>query len=146
MKIISAKLKHVDQLIPLFNGYRMFYNQASNPEAAELFLTERFKNKDSVIFIAIDDANNALGFTQLYPTFSSVSLQRSYILNDLFVLKKSRGIGVGESLMNHAKIFAIEKNSRGLTLETDKNNPAQKLYERLGWKKDTEVLHYTWEI
>ncbi len=47
--------------------------------------------------------------------------------------------------MNHAKQYAINQNSKGLTLETSIDNPAQKLYERLGWKKDSDVFHYTWE-
>jgi len=146
MKIISATIENIDQLVPLFDKYRIFYKQSSDPEAARKFLIERLNKKESVIFIAVDTHKNVLGFTQLYPVFSSVSLQRAYILNDLYVTDKSRGKGIGEALMNHAKKFAIEKNSKGLTLETHKNNPAQKLYERLGWKKDIHVLHYTWEI
>jgi GNAT superfamily N-acetyltransferase len=66
-------------------------------------------------------------------------------LNDLFVHPKYRGKGIGKVLMNHTKKFALNKNSKGLTLETSIYNPAQRLYERLGWKKDTDVFHYTWE-
>ena len=72
-------------------------------------------------------------------------MQRTYILNDLFVKKDARGNRVGEGLLEHAKKFAKEVGSKGLTLETDLDNPAQKLYERLGWSKDTH-LHYTWEL
>ena len=35
-------------------------------------------------------------------------------------------------------------NFKGLALETAKANPAQRLYEKLGWKKDLEHLHYFW--
>jgi GNAT superfamily N-acetyltransferase len=146
MKIIQTTISSLDQLVPLFNSYRIFYKQASNPEAARNFLTERLQKKDSVIFLALDNSGQGLGFTQLYPSYSSVSMQRTYILNDFFVAAEARGKGVGEALMNRAKDFAIVKGSKGLTLETDHDNPAQKLYERLGWKKDTEVFHYTWEV
>lgn len=146
MKVIQASLENLKQLVPLFDGYRIFYKQPSNIKAARTFLTERLSKKDSIIFIALDNNENALGFTQLYPSFSSVKMQRTYILNDLYVLEKARGQGVGEALMEKAKGFAIANNSRGLTLETDFDNPAQKLYERLGWIRDSKVFHYTWEI
>ncbi len=146
MKITRATLHDLDKLTPLFDGYRMFYKQRSNLEAARNFLSERFKKNDSIIFLALDENENGLGFTQLYPSFSSVAMQRTYILNDLYVTSESRGKGVGEALMTRAKSFAIQEGCRGLTLETAHDNPAQKLYERLGWKKDTHVFHYTWEI
>jgi GNAT superfamily N-acetyltransferase len=145
MKTIIASISNIDQLIPLFDGYRVFYKQKSDPEAARNFLEERFAKNDSVIFLCLDASEKGLGFTQLYPSFSSVSLQRTYILNDLFVASEARKKGVGEALMEHAKQFAQANGSKGLTLETDIDNPAQKLYKKLGWKKDVNVNHYTWE-
>ncbi len=144
MKIIKATIENLDQLIPLFEGYRKFYNQLPNPEVAYKFLSERFKKNDSILFMAFNKNKNAIGFTQLYPTFSSVTMQQTYILNDLYVVPNMRGNKVGENLLNHAKQFTIKNNCKGLTLETDIDNPAQKLYERLGWEEDTNVLHYTW--
>lgn len=146
MQIIRATIDNLDILVPLFDGYRVFYNQKSNPEAARKFLNERFQKEDSVIFLATASDGLGLGFTQLYPSFSSVSMQRTYILNDLFVSSEARKKGIGEALMERAKLFAKNEGSKGLTLETAIDNPAQKLYERLGWKKDAHVNHYTWEI
>lgn len=146
MKIIQASLFNLEQLIPLFDDYRVFYKQDSNLQAARKFLNERFKNNDSVIFLAMASDGTGLGFTQLYPSFSSVSMQRTYILNDLYVISEVRKTGIGEALMEAAKQFAITSGSKGLTLETDIDNPAQKLYQKLSWKKDTEVNHYTWEV
>ena len=144
MKIIKASIENLDQLLPLFEGYRAFYKQPPSPDLARDFLKDRFLKNDSILFMAFNDVEIAIGFTQLYPTFSSVSMQQTYILNDLYVDTIKRGNKVGEKLLNHAKQFAIKNNCKGLTLETDLDNPAQKLYERLDWKKDTNVLHYTW--
>ncbi len=146
MKIKLASPDHLEQLVQLFNDYRIFYKQDPDKKAAKRFLMDRFLNKDSVLIMAFNEQDIALGFMQLYPIFSSVSMQRSYILNDLYVDSTQRGNGIGEALMTFAKQFAITNQSKGLTLETAINNPAQKLYERLGWKKDTDVLHYTWEV
>lgn len=145
IKIIQATIENIKQLVPLFDGYRTFYKQESDVAAAEDFLSARFYKNDSVIFMAINEHNQATGFTQRYPSFSSVSMQRTFILNDLFVAENFRKKGLGEALMETAKEFARDKNAKGITLETDINNPAQHLYERLQWKQDNKVLHYTWE-
>ncbi|MGK0386977.1 MAG: ribosomal protein S18 acetylase RimI-like enzyme [Patiriisocius sp.] len=145
MNIIQATLENIKQLVPLFDGYRVFYKQESNLAAAEAFLTARFQQEDAIILLALDSDQTPMGFTQLYPSFSSVSMQRTYILNDLYVAGNFRKKGVGEALLNTAKKITISKKAKGLTLETDLSNPAQHLYERLDWKKDTHVLHYTWE-
>ncbi|WP_026451891.1 GNAT family N-acetyltransferase [Aequorivita capsosiphonis] len=146
MKVITASIENIEQIVPLFNAYRVFYKQASNLEAARKFLKERFTKQDSVIFLCLDASGKGLGFTQLYPSFSSVSMQRIYILNDLFVTSEARKQGVGEALMERAKKLAIKEGCRGITLETDTENPAQSLYKRLGWKNDVNVNHYTWEV
>jgi len=145
MTIHTATLQDLDKLSPLFDAYRIFYKQESNLKAARDFLELRLKNKESVIFLAVSEKGIPLGFTQLYPSFSSVSMKQTFILNDLYVVSEGRNKGVGKTLLNHAKEFAVKKNAKGLTLETEKNNPAQFLYEKNGWKKDTS-LHYYWTL
>ena len=144
METRQANQFDLQQLAKLFNQYRIFYKQESDIDGAVNFISERFRLNDSHIIVALNDSNAVLGFTQLYPSYSSVSMQRTYILNDLFVSENFRKKGVGEVLLKAAKQFSNDQNSKGLTLETDNNNPAQHLYERLKWKKDTGVLHYTW--
>ena len=146
MKVIRATADDLAQLSELFDLYRVFYQQTSNIAAAKDFLKDRFQNSDSIIFIAIASDGTGLGFTQLYPSFSSVSMLSTYILNDLFVTSEARKKGVGEALMKKAKHFAISRGGKGLTLETAIDNPAQKLYLRLGFKKESDVNHYTWEV
>ena len=68
-------------------------------------------------------------------------MKRLWILNDLFVAATARKQGVGEALLERARQFALETNAQGLILETGADNPARKLYERLGWKGDA-TLHY----
>jgi len=142
MKIIKADISHLPDLVPLFDGYRMFYRQASDYIGVKSFLHERLSNKDSIILMAFDKVN-AIGFTQLYPVFSSVSMKPMYILNDLYVEKNYRSQGVGKALIDFAKDLCKTKGYKGLALQTETNNPAQHLYERLGFKKDPD-LHYFW--
>jgi len=143
LEITRATPVHIPMLTPLFNAYRVFYKQEHDLSAAQFFLEERFRKKESVVFIAFLK-DEAVGFTQLYTTFSSVSLQSYYIVNDLYVAPLQRQNGIGEALLNRVKEFCREKGCKGLALETAKDNPAQKLYEKLGWKKDSNTFHYFW--
>ncbi|GMN09146.1 GNAT family N-acetyltransferase [Croceitalea sp. MTPC9] len=143
IRIIKASEEHIALIVPLFDDYRIFYDQDSDKERASLFLEKRLKSDESIIFLVLDD-DVPIGFTQLYTTFSSVSMESFYILNDLYVLSKFRGKGVGESLLERAKEQCKLMNYKGLALETSVNNPAQHLYERLDWKKDIEHFRYFW--
>lgn len=142
ISIIRATTEHADQIAPLFDGYRQFYGQPSDLEAGRQFVLERLKNDESVIFLALDGAQG-VGFTQLFPAFSSVSMQRLWILNDLFVLPTARRRGVAGALLERARHFAIETQAKGLVLETAPDNPARRVYESLGWQRDTDFYHYS---
>lgn len=141
--IHKAQLSNLVKVSKLFDAYRVFYKQKSDLSLALDFLTQRLENSQSVIFYAKNDNNEYFGFTQLYPTFSSVGACSTWVLNDLFVTANSRGLGIGNKLLNKAKEFAEEQKSNGLALSTAKTNEkAQKLYESLGYEKDNEYLHY----
>lgn len=141
-QIIRAKPEHTELVVPLFDAYRQFYKQKSDLASAREFLGNRLKKDQSVIFLALE-GEKAVGFTQLYPSFSSSSMRRLWILNDLFVVQQGRKKGVGEALMERAHQWAVETNAEGLTLETaTDNHTAQRLYERLGYKKDEVYFRY----
>jgi GNAT superfamily N-acetyltransferase len=142
MQIFQATLSHLDELAPLFEGYRTFYRQTPNIEATKAFLKERLTKQDTLLFAAaIDD--KIVGFTHLFHSFSSVSLQPLFILNDLFVDSNYRKQGIGVALLNKAKTMCKDLNYKGIGLQTETTNPAQYLYESLGWKQDPD-LQYFW--
>jgi GNAT superfamily N-acetyltransferase len=143
MTIIKAQLEQLPDLIPLFDGYRIFYRQASNFDKAKSFLRARLTNKESIIYIAYIDTYPA-GFTQLYPIFSSVTMEPMYILNDLFVDPSYRNEGVGKALIDTAKALCKTEKNKGLVIQTEIDNPAQHLYIREGFVKDSD-LHFFWK-
>nr|WP_298999130.1 GNAT family N-acetyltransferase [uncultured Allomuricauda sp.] len=143
MEIKMASQENLEGIAPLFDAYRIFYGRPSNLEAARAFLNERFNQNENVLFLA-QNKGEPIGFTQLYKTFSSVSLTPFYILNDLFVTSEHRNKGVGKALLEHAQLFCRDMGFKGLALETTLDNPAQKLYESLGWELDKSYLHYFW--
>lgn len=98
VRIRQATVQDLDLLVPLFDGYRQFYRHPSEPDRIRRFLLDRFEHNQCVIFIAMND-EAAVGFTQLYPSFSSGALARIYVLNDLFVDARNRQSGVGKALL-----------------------------------------------
>jgi len=142
MDVRRATLHDLGQLVPLFDGYRQFYGQPSDPALAERFLRERLGAEESVIYVA-EGPSGFLGFVQLYPSFWSVAACRSWILNDLYVVPEGRGAGVGRALMERARAHAEATAAGGLDLSTQRGNlAAQRLYEAAGWKRDDEFYHY----
>lgn len=143
MEIVKASLEHLDVITPLFDGYRVFYGQESDLNVARDFIKSRMENNESVIFIALDSEGNGLGFTQLYPNFSSVSAARTWVLNDLFVADYARKQGIAKRLMNAAKELGLKDRVKGIALETAESNVnAQALYESLGYQKESGTYHY----
>lgn len=142
-EVRQATIYDLDTLVPLFDGYRQFYRQTSDLARARAFLAERFTHHESVILLACDEQGTGLGFTQLFPLFSSVSTARIYLLNDLFVAPEARKHGVGKALLDAAAKHARALGAARLWLQTALDNtPAQALYESAGWKRDTEFCDY----
>jgi len=143
LRIVRAERKDLDDLVPLFDGYRQFYGQRSDLAAARAFLDDRIERDESVIYLAYPKPGEAAGFTQLYPSFSSVSLKPLWILNDLYVRSDVRRGGIGRALLERARQHAVETGAKGLVLSTGvTNKAAQTLYESCGWQRDDEFLQY----
>ena len=138
----SAGLRDLDAVAQLFDAYRVFYEQPSDPALSRAFVAERLGVKDSEIFIA-ERNGEAIGFTQLYPSFSSTRAKRIYILNDLYVAPQGRRSGAARALLTAATAFARENGAIRLTLSTAHTNvAAQALYEAVGWIRDEQFRTY----
>jgi GNAT superfamily N-acetyltransferase len=124
-------------LVPLFDAYRQFYGQQSDLNLARQFLNDRLAGNESVVLIAENDGGAAIGFVQLYRTFSSVLAAPMYVLSDLFVVPPARRRGVGTRLLKSAAEAARMAGVVRLELATAITNvSAQRLYESLGWQRD----------
>ena len=145
INVSHATLADLDAVTPLFDAYRVFYRQPSDPDGARAFLRARVERNESEVLLARNAPDgHVLGFTQLYPLFSSVSMRRSWVLNDLFVLPEARKHGVARALMCAAREFGHVNGAIWLTLETaNDNGPAQALYESLGYYNEADVRHYS---
>lgn len=145
MNIRRINLSEANLVADLFDKYRVFYEKDSDINLAEQFIKTRLGNNESVIFVVLD-GELPIGFTQLYPKYSSVSAVKNWILNDLYVEPSYRKQGVGETLIKTAMDFAKGDGATYVQLETAVDNyTAQSLYEGIGFQKqapDTEFFLY----
>jgi GNAT superfamily N-acetyltransferase len=147
IEIVRAGIEDIPLVAPLFDAYRQFYKQATDIAGAQHFLSARLQENSSVIFLAYrtdeQSVRSACGFTQLYPSFSSTTMESLWILNDLFVAPTARRFGVGKALLERARDFGRETHAKELTLRTAVDNyTAQAVYEAAGWQRDEEFLTY----
>jgi GNAT superfamily N-acetyltransferase len=143
VQIQQAVIDDLDDLANLFDLYRQFYGQAPDIDRAKNFLRDRFYHSESIIFIARDDSQKSLGFTQLFPSFTSTGCARIYILNDLFVIPGQRAQRVGTGLLDAAAAFGRKMGAVRLTLSTAVDNAvAQRVYEGAGWTESNAFKTY----
>lgn len=136
MSIRRADEADIARIARLFDAYRRFYGQPSDIARADAFLRERHARGESALLLAERDGD-AVGFTHLYPLFSSVRMARAWLLNDLFVADSARRQGVARALLDAAAEFARGEGAAGLMLETGRDNePARALYRAAGWNED----------
>ncbi|MCA3004258.1 MAG: GNAT family N-acetyltransferase [Planctomycetaceae bacterium] len=147
VRVVRAGAGDIPLVVPLFDAYRSFYGQPSDPQAAARFLNQRVLSDESVVLVAMRGFGpraEGVGFTQLYPTFSSIRLQRDWILNDLFVDASARRLGVARMLLRAAAGFAKAEGAGQLVLSTGcDNQAAQTLYAAMGWERDEAFETWT---
>ncbi len=145
MIIRRATLLDLDQLVILFEAYRVWYRKEADPEKARQFLKERLILKDSVILLALHEGQ-AVGFTQLYPSFSSTRMARLWILNDLFITESHRGHKHSTLLIDAVKTHCKETDGCGILLETEVSNTiGNKLYLKTGFQLEENNFYY-WNL
>ena len=144
-EVTRATAADVAAIAPLFDAYRQFYQRPADADGAHRFLADRIANDQSVVFFCHppNERGKAVGFTQLYPIFSSLSMARTWVLNDLFVAPESRQHGLARLLLSAADEHARKTGAIGIALETNHNNrEAQALYDSFGYEAADDTKHY----
>lgn len=145
MNIFTVEKQHIESVAELFDSYRTWYGQPSAIDAAVDFLTNRIEAGESIIYACQDVSGELVGFTQLYPLFSSTRMSRLWLLNDLYVAEEFRGKGISKLLIERAKELARSTDACGIMLETQKTNDiGNKLYPHVGFELQNETNFYFW--
>jgi GNAT superfamily N-acetyltransferase len=146
VEVLRAYTRHLSLIVGLFDEYRQHNAQPPNPDGGRVFLAERLERRDSAIFFASEGSGSfqrALGFTQIYPSFSSVWLKRIWILNDLYVHPDCRRRGIAKALHDRARQHAVETKAHGLVFSSAGGTDAVRfLSDKLGYVHDEKVHHF----
>ena len=146
MEICQATIEQLNDVAFLFDRYRVFYRQTPDLDSATKFIRERLQYQDAVIFLAAENGK-PVGYTQLFPYWSSVSMQRVWILNDLFVVESQRNQGIAKALMSKAADYGRSTNAVRMVLATEVSNKiGQNLYESMGYRKFDDFYHYILDL
>lgn len=136
----------LNQLVPFFDQYMAFYGKPDSAKYRQ-YLQDRLEGEEGIIYVAYDAAGEAIGFVLNYFSFSSLALGKIVVLNDLYVVPDARGQGIGELLVRQVFELAKENGAVRVDLGTPKDNlVAQKLYERLGFVRETKFYSYRYAI
>ncbi|MCP4174218.1 MAG: GNAT family N-acetyltransferase [Fuerstiella sp.] len=142
-EVIHATVNDIEAIAPLFDQYRVWYGMESDLNGARNFLSHRLQNSESVVFLAVVDTT-PVAFAQLYPLFSSVSMESVWLLNDLFVSEANRKQGIGTTMLETVAQFGRETGALRMELATEVDNfAAQTLYKSRGWQQNETFLHYS---
>lgn len=136
IRIVQASESTLEQTVEVFDLYRQFYQQPTDLASARAFINSRLQKQDTIIYLALNAEQEPLGFTQLFPSFSSVAMKPVYILNDLYVKEHVRKQGIATALLNTARAFAKKNKAHSIKLATAVTNHAAKtLYQRHGYQQ-----------
>lgn len=143
--ILTANPERLDALVELFDAYRVWYEKPSDTKEAKVFLAGLMERGESVVYIAQAANGEFVGFTQLYPLYSSTRMKRIWLLNDLYVKPEYRGKGISKALMERAKALAKETDAVEILLETQRSNEiGNQLYPAVGFELNTDFNFYYW--
>jgi GNAT superfamily N-acetyltransferase len=142
VRIDRAGTGDLEELLPLVGAYRVFYEQKPDPQRERALVAGHLAKGTSTLFLA-RVGGRAVGFAQLFGTYSTVGLGPQLILEDLFVDPAARGAGIATALLARASEYAREIGATGMFLETAMDNfAAQKVYERAGWRREARFYKY----
>jgi GNAT superfamily N-acetyltransferase len=137
------------ELLPLMRGYCDFYEV--DPSDDDLLAMSRVliadPDREGTQLIARDDEGRASGFATIFWTWTTLSAARIGVMNDLFVSERARGTGVAEALIAACAERCRAHGAVSLDWTTARDNHrAQRLYERVGAKRDERWVDYSLDV
>ncbi len=131
--------QNFEEILPLIKEYQIFYGvEQIDEKKNQNFFSQFAQSHDNGILHLYKVANKAIGFTTIYKGFSSTRSEAVAILNDLYIQPSYRGNGYARELIDNAVITAkLMGFSRLQWLTAGNNDPAQKLYNKVGANKSS---------
>jgi len=125
----------LSDLLPMMRAYCDFYEASPSDARLEALARALIADPDheGIQLIARDDDGLPLGFATVFWTWQTLNAARAGVMNDLFVVPRLRGRGVGGKLIEECRRRSREHGAAELVWETAPDNEiAQSLYRSLG--------------
>ena len=136
-------------LLPLMRGYCEFYEVDPSDEALLAMSRTLIADpeREGLQLIARADGGHAIGFATIFWTWSTLSASRIAVMNDLFVSEDARGSGAADELIEACAERCGQRGVTELDWQTAHDNlRAQKVYDRVGAKRDERWLDYSLSV
>ena len=123
----------------LWDGYNAFYGRKGDtalPEATTAMTWSRFFDSyEPVHALVAEQAGQILGLVHYLFHRSTISIQPTCYLQDLFTVESARGKGVGRALIQEVYRIAAEAGcARVYWLTHETNSTAMQLYDKVAEK------------
>jgi GNAT superfamily N-acetyltransferase len=136
-------------LLPLVRAYCDFYEVDPSDEALLAMSRALIADpeREGIQLIARDGGGQPVGFATIFWTWSTLSGSRIGVMNDIFVAESARGTGVAEELIAACADRCRQRGAASLDWTTaHDNHRAQRLYERVGARRDERWLDYSLDV
>jgi GNAT superfamily N-acetyltransferase len=143
--IRAVRSEDYDQWLPLWDGYNAFYGRsgptALAPEITRATWQRFFDHYEPLHALVAERDGRLLGLTHYLYHRSTISIEPTCYLNDLFTSAEARGQGVGRALIHAVYDRAREVGgSRVYWLTHETNATARLLYDKVA--DDTGFIVY----
>ena len=92
--------------------------------------------------VALDDGE-IIAYALFYKSFASFRGQRGFYLEDIFIDKNYRGLGIGETMLKNIAQIAKSQGVERIDFQVlDWNAPAINFYEKLGAESNLDESHF----
>jgi GNAT superfamily N-acetyltransferase len=132
-----------EELLPLIAAYQRFYEAEKIDEERNRAFFRRFlAPSDDGLLLGARSEGGLVGYACLYWHFSSLQVEETVLMNDLFVIENRRGGGIGRALIETSAEVARERGAPYLEWSTAPDNKtAQRLYDSTG-AEQSEWISY----
>ena len=133
-KIRWAKQRDLESLTKLCQLHANFEKSAYNPKGKiERLYKHIFSDNPSLYCLVVEKDNNLIGYATFMKQFSTWDADYYVYMDCLFLTEESRGLGIGENLIERIKEESSKLGCALIQWQTpDFNKRAMKFYKRIG--------------
>lgn len=136
-----------DDLVLLFEQYRVHYREPADPERARAWLQATMSDGFLLAFLARTSDATAAGLCLVAPCPASLALREFWSVRDVYVVPAQRRRGIGHGLLHAVATAARENGAIRLALQTEEDNEAAlALYQEFGFHPVTGLRQFSFGL